>query len=237
MTYNIVDHYGIHYDASRIGWLMQGRGSTNAVGRRERPPFTVRLPNNQRHCNHQIPLAAPIPHDNHWGYFQSIIDDPLVWAMLPIPKQDGGLFTVSDPNDDLHIPTLCLSKTSSPIFPCVVPAAGLTIQAVIKEMQQTNLQPYVIYDMDDAEPDLVSAIAKIGPNLPRKVVMIYRSGKSALRSSFTPITNSMFFDENSYDLDDLISIPWESIGATLIRRFMRKEPIKVDNPKSGGERM
>src|SRR4051812_47725945 len=73
-----VSHYGIHWDADRVAWLLQGRGDTNAMALKVKSPFTVRLQSRNPHCNHVIPLAAPIPHDYHWATFMKVLDDPLV---------------------------------------------------------------------------------------------------------------------------------------------------------------
>ena len=94
----IVSHYGIHWTESKVAYLMQGRRGTNAIGLKEKAPFEVHLPSRSRHCNHQIPLSAPVPNDHHWDFFMRIVDDPLVQAMLPIPKTtSGGVYYLSDP--------------------------------------------------------------------------------------------------------------------------------------------
>ena len=97
MDTKTVSHYGIHWDDNGVAWLLQGRGSTNAIGLKERPPFKVQLPTKDRHCNHQVPTAAPVPNDYHWEFFTQLLDDELVRAMMPVPKDAGGPTTSKIP--------------------------------------------------------------------------------------------------------------------------------------------
>src|SRR5690606_12205150 len=145
----------------------QGRGGTNAIGLRERAPFQVELPNRSKHCNHQIPLSTPVPNDHHWDFFLQLLDDPLVRAMLPIPKKAGGVYYLADPNGEALDVLLMLSKLSSPIYSTVVPVWSLTEQAIITELQQTNVQPLVLTQMEPKNSDLLSRVARAAVHLPR----------------------------------------------------------------------
>lgn len=216
----IVPHYGIHWSDQRVAFLMQGRGGTNAIGLRERPPFNVRLPGGARHCNHQIPLANPVPNDYHWDYFIELLDDPLVRAMLPTPKVDGGVYFLEDENDSLVSLLVYLSKLSSPIYNVVIPVWTLTVDAIIKELQMTNVQPMVITQLEAKHSDVLAQVAKAAVYAPRKVLF---SGKGdvVVPPAVKRITTQL--NSGKYDVNDLAMLPWESLGATVIRKYMRGE--------------
>jgi len=120
----IVSHFGIHIDSDGVAFLEQGRGSTNVVGLSRKSGLEVRLPSRRKHCNHQVPLSSPVPHDHHWQFFGSLLSDPLVRAMLPVPKSDDRLFYIGD-NPRLSTVLILLSKLSSPIHNVVVPIWAL----------------------------------------------------------------------------------------------------------------
>ena len=133
-----VFHYGIHVDDTGVAFLEQGRGSTNAAGLSRKSGLEVRLRSRKQHCNHQIPLASPVPHDHHWELFGSLLGDPLVRAMLPVPKSDGGVFYIAD-NPRLCMIMVLLTKLSSPIHNVVVPISMLNEATVVAELQSTNI--------------------------------------------------------------------------------------------------
>ena len=229
MQRTIVSHYGIHWDDKGIAFLMQGRGGANALGLKEKAPFHVKLPDKSKHCNHQVPLATPVPHDYHWDYFMQVLDDPLVQAMLPLPKKAGGVYFVEDDGSHELMKILTtLSTMSSPIYPCVVPIWMVGKDAIIKELQQTNVQPYVVVQVEAKHSALISEIAKAAVYLPRKLIFAGRSdvvvppGAKRIKTELT---------SEKYDINDLLALHWEGLGATVIRKFMRREWPPQANPE------
>lgn len=237
MERKIVSHYGVHWDENAVAWLMQGRGSANALGLKEKPPYQVKLPSKSVHCNHQVPLATPVPNDYHWEFFLQLLDDPLVQAMLPIPKSAGGTYYVADPDDRLWQILVLLSKMSSPIYNCVVPIWTLSEEAVTKELQQTNIQPFVITQAEAKHSKMLAQMSKAAVYLPRKLVV------SGARDVVVPPTmqrlETRLHDPDVFDQSDLMALPWENLGATVIRKYMRREwPIRKgsDDGKKQGQR-
>lgn len=228
---SIVSHYGIHWDRN-IAFLMQGRSGTNAIGLRERVPFTVQLPSRKKHCNHQVPLAAPVPNDYHWDYFLQLLEDPLVRAMLPIPKKDAGTFYLVDDKGDLTTILVLLSKMSSPIHNVVVPLWMSNLQAVVEQMQSTNIQPLVYTGIEPKHSELVSQVAKVAPQLPSKVIFS-GSGDVIVPPTLKRVTTEL--NTSKFDLTDLIALPWESLGATVVRKFMRNEWPPRDSDHGPGQ--
>lgn len=226
---SIVSHYGIHWDNRGVAYLMQGRGGTNAIGLKQKAPFEVRLPSRKRHCNHQIPLSTPVPNDYHWDYFLQLLGDPLVDAMLPIPKGDGGVYYVDDPNGDLTSYLVLLSKLSSPIYPVVVPMWMTSIEAIIENLQETNVQPLVITQVEPKHGHELARIAGAAAMLPRKIVFS-GSADVVVPPSMLRVKTALGDPESPFTETDLLSLPWENLGAAVVRKWMRKEwPPVVTN--------
>jgi hypothetical protein len=215
----VVAHYGIHADEIGVMFLEQGRGSTNAVGLNKKSGLVVKLPSGKKHCNHMIPLSIPVPADQHWDAFAALLDDPLVRAMLPIPKADGGVYFVeTQPNLDQVL--VLLSKMSSPIHNIVVPAWMLTPQAIVTELQSTNVQPFVIVGVEPQHSQMLSQVAQAAPFLPRKVVFV---GTSDVIVPPNVQRLKTKLASQAYQMADLMVLPWEALGAVVVRKFMRKE--------------
>lgn len=215
-----VDHYGLHFD-SRISWLLQGRGGTNFVGLKKQCPFIVK---GVGMCNHLIPAAAPIPDRVHWEFFQDIVTDPLVQAMLPIPRPSTQrAYFVEDPHDDLNILISCLSRFSSPIRSVLKPAWMLAMEEIEQQMGTTNIQPWVITQATPKQQKIVSHVAKASPYMPRTVVVT--GNRDIVVNDPMMRLETKIRDVN---LETLISMPLENIGAMILRRVSRKEKIDGD---------
>jgi len=166
-----------------------------------------------------IPLTSPIPNDIHWDLFRSLLDDPLVRAMLPIPKADGGVYYVAN-QPNLTMLLVLLSKMSSPIYSVVVPMSTLTGPSIITELQNTNVQPFVVTDFEAKDSELIGKISQAAVYLPRKIVFS-GSPDVALTPSCKRITTTL--GDAKFNLHDLVALPWEQLGATVVRKFMRRE--------------
>lgn len=216
---NQVEHFGIHWDGA-IAWLIQGRGGTNFVGLNKKTPFY----GPKMMCNHLIPTAAPIPDKVHWEAFRKILKDPLTKVMLPIPRPAGDrAFYVEDPYDDLNLYLSTLSRLSSPINSICKPAWMVKDKDVERRLQETNVQPWIITQMDTKHIDILNKVAKSTDYLPR-VVIITGHGDVPVSKNLKKIETNI----RDFPLEDLITLPLENIGATVLRRFTRKEPIDAE---------
>lgn len=229
-----VTHYGIHRDEEGIAWLMQGRGSTNVLGLKKKPPFKVQLPTGSKHCNHQIPMTVPVPNDFQWDFFVQLMDDPLVQAALPVPKKAGGAYFVDDPHGDMMWYLSLVSRMSAPIYPIVVPRWITTEQNIVKELQQTNVQPYFVADVEVKDSAFLSKVSKAAISMPRKLIV---SGHpdTVVPQTMSRVQTSLN-DHNLYDPNDLEALHWEGLGATLLRKHMKAEPIDKTASQFSGRR-
>ncbi len=214
-----VTHYGIHWDEDGLAWLQQGRGGTNAWGVKEKSSFSVKLPNRSVHCNHMVQLASAVPNDHHWNTFVQLLDDPLVRAFLPTPKQDGGVYFLESMGPNEHLILIMLSKLSSPIYNVVAPMWTMTPSTIIEQLQQTNIQPFVVTDLKPKDSETIGQLSRAAVYHPRKLIMV-GSSDVVINANIRRVKTKLHTDHN---LGDLVSLPWESLGASIVRLFMRRE--------------
>jgi len=214
MSLQPVDHYGLHWDKS-IAWLHQGRGAANFLGVNQKSPFTVA---DSGMCNHLIPAAAPIPDRLQWVEFARILNDSLVQAMLPIPN--GGGFYLSDAYDDLSLYLTSLARLSSPIKAIVRPLWTMTSNQIQKALRETNVQPLVLSQATAKDQKILSEIAKLINYTPRTVI-VTGAADLVVPSPMQRINT----DIRSMNIHDLMTLPLENLGATILRRYARKEQL------------
>lgn len=152
---------------------------------------------------------------------RSLLSDQLVLAMLPLPRQGGqNAFYLEDPYDDLGLYLSTLSRLSSPITPIVKPIWTFKMKELEKEMTSSNIQPLCLVQVNQKAQPLVDALAKTAPYSPRTIIL---SGAEevVVPRPFQRIKSGM----RSKDLADLMTLPMETLGATIIRRYARREEI------------
>ena len=225
-----VETYGIHWDG-QVAWLCQGRGGNNFVGLKGQCPFVV----DGGMCNHLVPTAAPVPDRMHWELFSKLLSDPLTQAMLPVPHNAGeNLFYVDDPHDDLGLYLTNLSRLSSPIRVVVRPIWTFKVKDLEKELMASNVQPLVLVQANQKSQPMIDALTKLASYSPRTVVVTGRAEVVA-RPPFRRIKSNL----RDFDLNDMVSLPLESLGAVVIRRLARKEPLDgpIESRKDRRDRM
>lgn len=215
-----VNHYGVHWVDELIAYLEQEKSGSNALGLKEKSPFEVRLPKKHRHCNHLIALAAPVPDPSHWSFFQSMLTDELMQAMLPQPKGGGGGFYINDADDSLKLHLILLSKLSSPINPIVMPIFMLEVNQIIEELQLTNVQPLVLTGVKPVHTTKLNQVAETLAVMPRTLVLT-GFDDVILPTGIKRITTNI----QKRDINDLARLPWETLGAVVVRRYMRREAL------------
>lgn len=218
MVHTIVSHYGVHWSPSGIAWLHQGRGAAPAVAIHEKTPFVVQLPGHRKHCNHQITLSNPVPNDFHWEFVERFIADPLFQAMLPVPKTDDGLYFIEDNDGGLNRLLVTLARMSSPIYPVVKQAWEIEPTKLLNTMANSNIQPLVVVGFEPKHTSLIAKLALGVTQSPSKLVMTGSRGV-VLPTSVKRIATAMM----NYDLDEIIQLPLEALGAVILKKYMRKE--------------
>ena len=209
--------YGVHW-AQDTAYLHQARGDTNALGLRQKSPFTVRTARNIP-CNHMIQLAALTPARSHLDKLQELVSrSELVRFMLPVPKDDqlepGVLFT-SDPDADL-LQVAFLARMSGPVRLPVCWANTVSIQTLVAELNATDVQPLILAGVTPDRLGLARDAMRESRNAPRRLLVMARKD--------TPLAGgldaSWLFEQDEVELGLL---PFESLGATVLRAYMRRE--------------
>ncbi len=213
------DHYGVHWDES-VAWLVQGRKGNNFVGLKQQCPFRV----NAGMCNHNFPIAAPVPDRIHWDLWTKIFPDPLVQAMLPIPHEPGkNVFFIEDPYNDLDQYIANLARLSSPLKSIIKPAWTVKVKALEKELNASNVQPLVLVQATQKCQEVVDTIGQLASFSSRTVVII-----GSPEVVVSPPIQRIKTNIRSFSLTDLTMLPIEILGVATLRRFARHE--KLDAP-------
>lgn len=217
-TDKVVTHYGLHIDQG-VAYLHQGRGASNFIGLARKSPFSVQ-PHKNKPCNHLINTASPIPDPMHWLAFTRVAEDPLVQAMLPLPKVGAGVYFVDDPNDLLALKLIMLSKMTTPIQPAVRRLWMVGQTEVLNEVQMSNVQPLVLTGVATKDQPLVTELARTAAYYPRTV--IFTGSPDLIISASMKRLQTKLFD---VDEGELANLPMESIGALILRRYARREDL------------
>lgn len=218
-----VSNYGLHFTRSGVGYLHQGRKATNFISMKAPSTYEVRTKRN-RPCPHLINAASTIPDDAHWELFLRIFNDKLVQAMLPTPKERSALIPfLSDPNNELMMTLVMLSRMASPIYPVVMPITKLPKATILEELTLTNVLPLVLTGVQHCDQALIGELAHEARTLPRRLVLT-GDPHMIIRPPLVRIETDL------WDMDQikLQSLNMETIGAAVLRRFARGERIDTE---------
>lgn len=218
-----VTHYGLHTTDTDIVYLHQGRSSNNFIGLKQPSPFTVQLPKSKP-CPHLINNASQIPDAVHWRQFTLLLTDPLVQALLPIPRGKSDLIPyLNDPQNELAMDLVILSRMSSPIYPVVHPLSKMTMGKLRDELSLTNVCPLILTGVQPSDTSFLYDIASEARMLPRRLLLT-GDPSVPIRKPLQRIQTEI------WDFDDLklAGLPMESLGALLLRRFARGEKLDAD---------
>jgi hypothetical protein len=218
-----VTHYGLHTSEEGVVYLHQGRGADNFIGLKAPSPFHVEL-RKAWACPHLINKSAPVPDIVHWEQFSRILGDQLVQAMLPVPRQREELIPyLSDPQNQLALILITLSRMSSPIYSMVKPFNSMTQLQVMKELALTNVAPLVLTGLQTENQRDVEEMAREARLMPRRLILT-GDPNLVIRTPLTRIQTTL------WEVDELklAGLPMESLGALLLRRYARNE--RLDTP-------
>lgn len=218
-----VTHYGLHTTLDGVSYLHQGRKASNFISMRQLSPFDV-MTKRKRLCPHLINPASTVPDKAHWELFLRLYSDPLMQALLPIPKDRNAMVPyITDPNGELMMDLVMLSRMGSPVFPVVMPINKLPKATILEELSLTNVLPLILTNVETADQKLVNELAIESRTLPRKLVF---SGDEFLviRPPLERIVTNLW----DFDRVQLQSLNMETIGAAVIRRYARGEKINAE---------
>lgn len=221
-----VTHYGVHTTDEGVAYLHQGRSASNFIGLKAVSPFQISTKKSLP-CPHLINQAAPIPDAVHWQAFSRILKDPLVQSLLPIPKEMGTLVPyLPDPQNELNLDLVTLSRMSSPIYPVVMPLRKLTKGQLMNELSLTNVCPLILTGVQPEDNAYLNEIAREAILYPRKLLLT-GDPTVVIRYPMERIQTSIW----NMDEAVLMGLPMESLGALMLRRHARSERLDAEITK------
>lgn len=218
-------HFGIHEDSDGVRYLHQDltHEGYNYVGVRDNHTQTTRgLAFKSSHAI--VPsLGQRRISKNQWSAFQDILTDPLVEAMLPVPKTDAGVYYLSsqDQSSRLNEYLACLENLNTPMLKSVLPFWSVNLAQLKRMLNCTNIHPLVLTGVTIDDASAVHRYFELAKVAPRSLIisgvpdLITAPGIKKLNSDLL----------NKIDLCDLISLHMEHLGAEVIRRYCQKTPI------------
>lgn len=223
-----INYYGFHTTPQGVVYLHQGRAAANFIGLKQSSPFQTEMLK-KTVCPHLITVHASTPDRKHWRDFQRLFNDPLVQALLPLPKEHGTVipFVVNE-NHQLDLTLVLLSKMCSPVFQLVKHITTYSKREILRELAITNCAPLVLYGIQPKDQELMYELASEARSLPRRLVF---AGESTvvIRTPLVRIQTALTEFEPMF----LASLPMESFGALLSRRFARGEQLDGEIIKRG----
>lgn len=210
-------YYGIHSD-NGISYLYQDTCPLGweFIGLAKRSSQTVKHLKNQ--CSHtvNVNLATRKLSNNHWNKFKSLVSDPLVQAMLPIPNGHTYFFDQSQLTDSTHWLS-CLERLSSPLHAWVRPLWSESPNVVMRQLKMTNIHPMVLTDIGSNEHETALRLAEANKTTPRTLIL---SGESnlILPKHVKKLTTNL---DSLMVLQELISLPLEHIGSYIIAQHCK----------------
>ncbi|WP_273860705.1 hypothetical protein [Photobacterium sp. GSS17] len=218
-----LDYSGIH-EINGLRYLFQANcpEGWSYVGLRTNTQHTTR---HLKNCTHLVVPSMgfrPVSHA-YWQTFQELANDPLVQAMLPIPKagkKGTGIYYLDESELPRSLDALaCLERMSSPSHRCVRSWWGSRPTSLVKELGYTNLHPLIIYNIQQSDIQAVRRLVQDAESLPRTLIIV---GRDLI---FDQRVTNLHTHLNKQPLDDLIAMPWEQIGANVICNYCRFRPV------------
>lgn len=207
-----VGHYGVHWAPGGIAFLEQGGAGQNAVGVDIESPFFVHPFKRFSVSPHMINLADGKLSQEELSRIEPILNDPLLDVMSPVPRRvEDRCFFFADADRRLVPIMMILSRMSSPTLPIIMP-----IWTQSFDLHLTNVAPMVITDTDWSRSKLLNNVVSHARSGYRTVV-ITGDPNSVLNRDFQKKKS----DLTDIPIEELRELPWERVGAYLLRRYMR----------------
>lgn len=214
MSPRLVSVNGVHYDEHGIAWLVQGTASTNAVGLKGPPEIQLGGAHHASRvyrCNTQIDLDQQVSRVDWQRFRDTVLPDPLfqIMAPHPAPRQFVGWVRSED------LPVVCdLIRMTRPITSAIQPAWAVAGRRELLDLlRSSNIQPLVLMGVArDTVRDLRDLFV-IAQSLPRQLILVPEA----------PMRVPGDVRLVSTGLEPNPSAPWEGLGATYIRNWMRGE--------------
>lgn len=213
--------YGLHATEDGVNYLHQGAFAANFIGLKKPSPHVVRL-RVRKACPHMINVLSPRPDRVHWESFLKIMNDELVQEMLPLPKKPHGLVPfLGDEFGRLSKVLISLSRMCSPNYSVISTMSSTQwYERTLSDLSITNVAPLIINGCGTRHQDKIIQLAGDSLHLPRKLILVGHPDmicRAPLRRITTELTTAIE--------DELMLLPLEAIGANILKKYARNEPL------------
>lgn len=176
-------------------------------------------------CPHAIPPGAGLrpPAKHHWSMFRSYMNDPLVTALLPLPREQKAYYLPTPKGVDAPVLLRCLERLSSPVYSWVRPLWSVTLNQLKSQLAMTNLHPVVLYGGTMEDGPTVQKYLELAHAYQRPLV-IMGSAFQVLPPGVEQLETSL----QEADVHSLIGLPLEQLGAFLVRRHCQQQELTDD---------
>ena len=210
-----VPYFGVHRTPAGIAFLMQATGGKSVTGIKLDCPFAVKTIK-AWYCNHNFSLHHPVPARAHLNLFRElVIHNDLVRFMLPLPGEGVAVIGTHTPSRHL-LRLVMLTKMTSPVREPILWLKGTSMAHILSELEMTNVQPLILMGVEIEDTDKVQMIIQIAATKPRRLLVVSNPD--------VPINPKI--DTNGFftqDITELALLPWEQLGAIVLRAWMRGE--------------
>jgi hypothetical protein len=189
---------GIHWAEGDIAFLIQGEQIQNALGINLDCPF----PAGKGQCGHRINLQNTTD--------LAFPEHPLVDIMSPVPAQLPEPAFIAG---DVRLLIATLARMSSPVQLPMRPFWAPRPKEIITALSQTNVQTLILTDVRPTDRKKLDQVLEAAPSMPRKLLLTGSKdvilGRGANRLTAP-----------DWDMEHIVSLPWEAYGATLLKQYM-----------------
>lgn len=197
-----VSSWGLHRGGDGLLWLMQAGGVVNTWGVEAQCPFN---PPASTACPHDLDLRLPRPQEPVLVAFQQLrSQDPLL-AFLAAPGPGQAL---APDGPITRILVRLYLRLWSARAECVLPVEAMTRGMLRRKLEETNLAPLVITGCTARFFDQARLAWVLAEAAPRKLLLL---------GSQIPLAAPLRGAPEPHEAEQATLLPWESIGAHLVR--------------------
>lgn len=213
-----VKHYGLHTDSNGVKHLVQDGLLGNFIGLPVPPPFLLHL-EVRKSCPHNMDPSAEPATETEWKELLTMLGDPLMAAMVPLPKRPGGKVSYFDDEfQKLLMVLIYLSAMSSPMRQLVHPITQIPPKKILDELSLTNVAPLVITGLMTNHQSMIERIVHESLLAPRRLILMGHPNVVAYGMFKREVTSLTKKDE-----EKLSRMPLEKLGLTALRKYSRGE--------------
>lgn len=239
MPTRVVSYFGVHWTESTEGlvaFLDQEKvdrrteaivpTGTNVRGYAAKSPFLVQPVRRGLRCPHRIQTILPTPDEPYWNVFKEMLErGGLVRVMAPIPRVPGigGHYFVHPDGvsaADLNARIALMSNMCFPVGPIRVDADAVRVPQLLDELTVSNVAPVVLTGVEPRHTAMLRKLGEAAPTVPRCLVAI---GSAAVPLQPGWVRPDPGIGIHRYEMELMAMVPWQQVGGTLTRLYMRAE--------------